>query len=372
MGNLANTIPFTELYERALSIARIDSPNNEDFAKGLINDEYTRVIPRIEDWQPIVSDGNIVTVPVYKTGTVSVDAGDDDVTGVGTVWTAAMIASDGYKIKFTGNDNIYGFTYASATTATITPALSGSTDLAGATYVIFKDEYTLATDFARFLQNGSVYVVSGGRYIGVVPECPIWREFMDDYRSDPTDRFYKLMLNGRTLGGVHKVMGNPPPPSSRIYPYKYVRRIPPMTEYKSGTVAVEYDSPTVIGSDTYWMANVAAGDYFRINSTGRADSSKWYTIAAVVSNTELTLTEDYGEAIEDYQDYACSKAPVAYPYEFHEFILYDAVLSIVAESSDQNTEPILSKRNDILKDLKKNYKSRNTNIQVGVEDDGYR
>ena len=54
MGNLANTIPFTELWERLLTMGRIDSPNNEDYAKGMINDVYVRTLPRIADWNPII------------------------------------------------------------------------------------------------------------------------------------------------------------------------------------------------------------------------------------------------------------------------------------------------------------------------------
>ena len=96
-------IPFTELYERLLNLGRIDSPNNSDYAKGIINDAYTRTLPRVEDWQMIVSDGNFQTVASYNTGTVSVTAGSTAVTGVGTTFTAAMTVDDGYKIKFSGN-----------------------------------------------------------------------------------------------------------------------------------------------------------------------------------------------------------------------------------------------------------------------------
>ena len=56
MGNLANTIPFTELWERLLTMGRVDVPNNEDYAKGLINDTYTRTLPRLVDWDPLVKE----------------------------------------------------------------------------------------------------------------------------------------------------------------------------------------------------------------------------------------------------------------------------------------------------------------------------
>ena len=47
---IVGVIPFTELYERLLNLGRIDSPNNTDYAKGIINDSYQRSLPRAEDW----------------------------------------------------------------------------------------------------------------------------------------------------------------------------------------------------------------------------------------------------------------------------------------------------------------------------------
>ena len=65
-------IPFTELYERLLNLGRIDSPNNRDYAKGIINDSYTRTLPRVEDWQMIVIEDNLQMVNVETAGTASV------------------------------------------------------------------------------------------------------------------------------------------------------------------------------------------------------------------------------------------------------------------------------------------------------------
>ena len=107
MGNLASTIPFTELWERLLTMARIDSPNNEDFARGIINDVYSRTLPRLKDWEPLVSEDNLSMTASYNTGTIAATAGGTTVTGTGTTWTSGMTATDGYRIKIGGNDNVY-------------------------------------------------------------------------------------------------------------------------------------------------------------------------------------------------------------------------------------------------------------------------
>lgn len=372
MGNLATTIPYTELWERLLTMGRIDSPNNEDYAKGLINDVYVRTLPRIEDWNPLINESFLSMTSRYNTGTVAVNAGSTSVTGTSTVWTSAMTSADGYKIKFASNDNVYTFDYASATTATISPALSGDTDITAGGYFIFRDEYQLASDFDRLLKNGSVYVYSGGRLQDTIEE-QAHDKFREDFTPETTDPIRRVILT-RTHGtsGNRLIRVNPPPKTAKVYPYEYVQKVTPMADYNIGTVAVTNGSTTVTGTDTYWSANVAAGDYLRVDSNGMGDSSKWYQIASVDSNTQVTLSSNFGEYTESSVEYTISKAPTAFPSEFHEFILYEALLLVVGEQGDALAQNFLLQRDRIMYDLKKNYKSRRTNVQIEVDDDGYR
>lgn len=372
MSNLTNTIPFTELWERLLTMARMDSPNNEDFAKGMINDVYTKTLPRIEDWKPIINESFLSMSAAYSTGTVTATAGSASITGSGTVWTSAMIATDGYKIKFAGNDNIYKFTYASGTTATISPALSGDSNITAGTYKIFRDEYSLVSDFDRFLKNGSLYVYSGGRVQDTIKESP-QDLFREEFTPEATDPIYRLILTRtHSTTGYRLARVNPPPLTAKTYPYDYIQKVTTMTEYTTGTVAVTNASASITGTDTLWSANAAAGDYFRVDDNGTGDSSKWYKILTVGSNTGITLDTVFGESTESSLNYTICKAPTAFPSEFHEFILYEAILTTISDQGDSNTELWLARRNEILKDLKKNYKSRQTNVQFGVDDDGIR
>lgn len=365
-------IPFAELYERLLNLGRIDSPNNADYAKGIINDTYTRSLPRLEDWDVIIKQAYLTMVPTYLTGTVSVAAGATAVTGVGTVFTPAMISSNGYKITFSGNPDIYLFDYVSATTATITPALSGAMNLAGRNFKVFKDEYDLAADFDRLLRNGSVYVYSDARVQDVIKEVPrdMFQEELENAATDPIRRVLRTGMNPVTGRRVLRV--NPYPKTARVYPYEYFYKVSPMSEYRTGDVATVNASAVVTGVDTFWSANVVAGDWFRVNANGIAESSIWYKIESVDSDTQITLEVPFGEFGESQLEYTICSAPNAFPSEFHEFILYDGLQVVGFEQGDASSIGFTTRRTEILQDLKKNYKSRRTNVQYRVGDDGIR
>lgn len=364
-------IPFTEIFERLMTLAKIDSFNNEDYAKGLVNDVYTRVLPGINDWNPITKDGFLSTTASYLTGTVACAAGGTAVTGNGTTWTSDMTYANGWRIKFAGLNNVYEFTRTGNGTATINPALEGSTNLTASGYNLFKDEYALPSDFDRFLRNGSFYVMQGGRLYNTIEEYPR-DKFREEFFPEPLDPVFRLILTRTDANGNRMVRLNPPPKTARVYPIDYIPKIPPMREYTTGTVSVVNGDATVTGSGTLFTTNVVAGQYFRIDTVGQGDSSKWYQVASVTSNTALELTSAYEDANETGVEYTICSAPTAFPPEFHEFILWEAVSVAVASASDPNTEMILAKRSEVLNRLNKNYKSRRTNQQFGVDDDGYR
>ena len=371
MGNLATTIPFTELWERLLTMGRIDSPNNEDYAKGIINDVYVRTLPRIADWSPLVTEGAFTTAARYNTGSTSITVGSTSLTGTGTTWTSSMTSADGYRIKFAGNDYIYNFDYVSATSATISPALSGSVDLTNADYSIWCEEYQLAADFDRFLKNGSVYYYSGGRVSQIIQEYPR-DEFREQYVPGPTDPLRRVMLTGtHSTTGYRLVRVNPPPKESKVYPYEYIKKVTPMSDYQVGTVTVTNGDATVTGDGTTWTSSMV-GRYFRVDNNGIGDSSKWYQVASFTSSTEIELDAVWEEETEASMNYTISMAPTAFPSEFHEFILYEGLTLIVGEQTDPTIQNVQAQKTFILSDLKKNYKSRNTNVQYSVWDDGYR
>jgi len=96
----------------------------------------------------------LVTQPQYTTGTVTVTQGDTALTGTGTAWDTANAFGlanmrSGGKIVINGGNEVYEIdAVTSDTTATLTSDFVQD-DVTDGTYVYFEDEYTLATDFLR-------------------------------------------------------------------------------------------------------------------------------------------------------------------------------------------------------------------------------
>lgn len=68
--------------------------------------------------------------------------------------------------------------------------------------------------------------------------------------------------------------------------------------YRVGTVSVTNDSPTVTGNGTVFTSVVREGDMFTV------DENIFYEIAAVVSDTQLTLTKNYAQTTQSNVSYA--------------------------------------------------------------------
>ena len=61
--------------------------------------------------------------------------------------------------------------------------------------------------------------------------------------------------------------------------------------YSTGTITTQVDPAIVTGVDTLWAANARAGDKFKCDV-----DATWKTILTVDSNTQITLTTNYGVA----------------------------------------------------------------------------
>ena len=88
----------------------------------------------------------INTIPTYTKGTISVDQDSTTVTGVLTVFSAAMV---GRVIKFEDDLEYYLISaYTSPTEITLTTAYIGTT-ISGGTYTIYTVNYSLPSNFKR-------------------------------------------------------------------------------------------------------------------------------------------------------------------------------------------------------------------------------
>lgn len=64
-------------------------------------------------------------------------------------------------------------------------------------------------------------------------------------------------------------------------------------DYTTGTATFTQNSKTITGSSTVWLTNAEVGELITNTNEG---NSREYEIASIISDTELTITQDYAEA----------------------------------------------------------------------------
>ncbi len=171
--------------------------------------------------------GVLITHPSYSTGTVSVTQGSATLTGTGTLWSTNNDHGQsnlraGGKFRVDGTSEIYKIlSVTSDTVATATSNYVGTTD-ATATYVYFEDEYTLASDFLRpvdqhqFADNSNIELIGRNEFR---------RRFATAYTLG-TPRAATI-LDQTTLGAsapdtpLRKVAFYPYPNTAIMIPYHY-------------------------------------------------------------------------------------------------------------------------------------------------------
>lgn len=376
-------IPFTEICERAQRIAREDAINVIPKYKGLVNDTAIKILPRIYDWRPLMRTSYIQCSACVTTGQVNVLANSpmsNIVTGIGTAWTFNMTSELGWKIKFSGNDNVYDFDYTTPTTAVITPALSGATSITSGGYNLFRDTYALHSTLDRFLINGGLEWTRSG-LPEVIMECPE-DQWKDEYQCVPATQLQRMRTLGiRDISGNKQVQVNPPPQQAILCPYDFIKMLLPMTDYSTGTVSkLVNGTVAVTGIGTSWAGYLQTGYtyYLRINRDGTGDSSVWYQILSATGGGTITLSENYNGVTVDPasliiaekipQEYVISMVP-EWPADFHDAILYKAAALGISDQDDPMFKYYELLAKTAFDELKTIYKTRTYNKAVAVDMD---
>jgi len=160
-GYTQNSLKKTIEKANALCDDKDNKAFTEDEKIDIVNDGYEQIINRLEkaDHKRFVKKGYVDVKNSYNTGSVAVTDGSADVVGTGTTWVDTWT---GKKIIFENE----GFPYEIASVTdtenlVLTRAYNGAgSDLDGATYKIFQDEYdaydestgTEITDFKKIEQ----------------------------------------------------------------------------------------------------------------------------------------------------------------------------------------------------------------------------
>jgi hypothetical protein len=355
MAKNITEIPFTEIVERVQELAR-ERPNNQSKIRGIVNDVYTREIPRKEDWAFFLVSSVITLVEQYATGTVSANTGDTVVTFSSDVTISSSMV--GRMLKITGNDYLYRVQAMSGTTgATITPPISGNQNVTAASYTIAQHCYSLAADFDRFPKNGGLINYLGGTE-KVIPEKP-YQEWADEANFTPANDPRFCRLKGTDTAGNTILETNPPSKIAKSVRYDYFIRPKPMRETSAGLIgSVSASGTSVTGDTNTRFTEATTGDYFRINNFGTGSDSEWYRIIAISGNSGLTLQTAFGLSGATSAGYIICSTPQM-PSKMHPGILYGSLLQLAADQDDPMVTSYNLKYAEVLSDGKRTYKTRN-------------
>ena len=363
-------IPFTELVERVNELAR-ERATAEPKVRGIVNDFYTREIPRKEDWTFFLVNSAITLIQQYVTGTVSANTGDTTLTFSSDVAiTSSMV---GRIVKITGNDYVYRITSMSGGTgAVIAPPISGDQNITSASYAIAQPYYSLSADFDRFPKNGGLVNYLGGAEV-VIPEKP-YQEWAGDaiYTTQNDPQFCRII--GVDTAGNAILEVNPPPKIAKSLRCDYFIKPKNMRETTAGFVTIEAGSTIVVGSaNTTLFTQATTGDYFRADALGTGADSEWYRIIAILNNSSLTLQTAFGLSGVSSAGYTICSAPQM-PSKMHPAILYGSLLQLAADQDDQMVQAYNVKLAEVLSDGKRMYKTRHyqQDLHSDAEDYFYR
>jgi hypothetical protein len=215
---------YTDLQNRVREQTGVTATENQ--AKRYINIAlHDMHIGRAENLPWAERSAVLITQPQYTTGTVSVTKGSTTITGTSTTWNTANsfgVANmrAGGKVTFSGALDVYEIeSVASDTSATLTGRFIQET-LTAATYVYFEDEYALASDFLRPIDQR--------QFSDSIPIELISRtEFRRRYTNNSVPGRPKVAtIEDKQFGSnttpVRKLRLHQPPSTAFNIPYSYV------------------------------------------------------------------------------------------------------------------------------------------------------
>ena len=367
MSKLTPEIPFTELVERVVQLARTEADPSR--ARGAINDVYVRELPIKEDWTFLLVSSAITCTDDFNTGTCSVNTQASAVTFSTDVVLDASFT--GRRIKFSGNANVYDFTFSNTTGGTVNPPLSGTSNITNGSYVIYQSVYALSDDYDRWPKNGGLQVFQGGQ-ITPIKEVSPQEWYREHVATTNIPERCRLVRAGTDM--IQRFELNPPPNQPYVLGNEYLVKLDPLRESTAGFVSISASGTSVTGSaGTTRFTEAQTGWYIRIDAFGTGEDSEWYRVSAITHNSSLTLATAFGLSGATTAQYTLSAVPMV-PSKLHPALLYGAVRQLTTDQNDPNHEFYQAKFTEAIVDAKRVYKSRdyNTDVQTVFEEYHYR
>lgn len=211
-------------------------------------------------WNFNTGEGVITTIAPYVTGTVAVVNGSASVTGTGTSWSTGWPVPAIIRVDGGGGDAIRVASFNSTTGLTLDEEWPFDSD-AAATYSIEFDHYVIP-------EYISVTGVALGRLSSMIQLRRASFETMLGQRPWMPNTFWPGEWAVRVGDGTttQKLVIWPPPADVRTVRYEYVKAVPPMRYYRTGTASATNGNTALTGSSTVWtvagMGYSAVGQYF--------------------------------------------------------------------------------------------------------------
>jgi hypothetical protein len=167
----------------------------------------------------------LVTQAKYTTGTLVVSQGDTALTGTDTLWDTANAFGiknmrAGGKIVIDGGEEVYEISSVTDDTNAVLTSDFVKSDVSGGSYVYFEDEYALASDFLRPIDQQSF---DDGCSIDLIGRTEFRRRFP---RNRTTGNISVGTIIDKPFSGsttpVRKIRFAPPPDTADMIRYHYV------------------------------------------------------------------------------------------------------------------------------------------------------
>jgi hypothetical protein len=251
-------------------------------------------------WSYYMGRHRFVTSAVYQAGTVSYDhtggAYERMLTLTGGTWPDWAA----YGVVQISNITYEVASRVSGTVLQLTTNTNPGEDLADQEYVIYRDTYSMPTDFQAMGE-----VVIQNQAVSLVYEKPgDWLQRLRFYRGTATPRLYTIRGSPDFMNAM-AISFFPPPDQAYPIDMVYKRQPRPLRtdQYNAGTVTVTSGSADVSGSGTAFTSAMV-GSVIRLSADRNLDpTARWGSnpaaveriVTAVSSGTALTVDDAVGD-----------------------------------------------------------------------------
>jgi hypothetical protein len=180
------------------------------------NDVYSRIL-HAREWDELQEEVAFPVTGAYTTGTLAAINGSNAIIGTLTVWTTAMT---GWRIRISGRNEWYEFTFATATTGTLDGGFAGTTD-SGLEYRLWQPIVDLPTDADRVI---SLIVPATDTSLEEIEQTELDRIDENRLTHGEPEVFAPYELDATTNGRQIELW--PGPDNDATYRLKYKKLIP--------------------------------------------------------------------------------------------------------------------------------------------------